>query len=54
MAELKKRETQESYTLAKRIQQNLGGYVETILAAIGDEFGFFKDLASNGPGTCMQ
>lgn len=44
---------QKSAAFAKKVAQSMGGHVETLLAVIGDERGFFKDLAANGPGTCM-
>lgn len=45
---------QKSMAFAKRVGQSMAGYSETILASIGDERGFFKDLANQGPGTGMN
>eukprot|EP00026_Physarum_polycephalum_P009646 Phypoly_transcript_09775.p1 GENE.Phypoly_transcript_09775~~Phypoly_transcript_09775.p1 ORF type:complete len:352 (+),score=37.53 Phypoly_transcript_09775:152-1207(+) len=42
---------QKSTAFAKKVMQSMSGHVEIMLAVIGDERGFFKDLANNGAGT---
>jgi 2-polyprenyl-3-methyl-5-hydroxy-6-metoxy-1,4-benzoquinol methylase len=44
---------QKSADFAKQVAVSMRGYCETLLAAIGDERGFFKDLAANGPGSSI-
>lgn len=51
-------EQEEINKKTQQFQQKVGGaisgHVEILLAIMGDHHGFFKDLANNGPGSCMN
>eukprot|EP00026_Physarum_polycephalum_P009147 Phypoly_transcript_09259.p1 GENE.Phypoly_transcript_09259~~Phypoly_transcript_09259.p1 ORF type:complete len:354 (+),score=56.13 Phypoly_transcript_09259:249-1310(+) len=47
-------EMQKSAAFANTVLQNMSGHVAVMLAVIGDERGFFKDLTKNGPGSSTE